>query len=175
VTVEYPEGKPEISRIKGLRVRPFDAGPMLVVIFPLVGLGVMVPGLLMGHKANRLLATGMLGLGRLKSKEATNMKVNDRTVYKLTFEYEAHDGATYEVVAKTSNTENLTDDEYEGLLYDPYRPSYAVMMDSLPGSPKIDGLGHIRSGHPLRDLAALLLPAVVFVGHGIAALVLLTG
>jgi hypothetical protein len=167
VTVEYIESDPNVSRIHGMR-RAMFAWPVLciVLLFPLIGLFFIVFGLKKGVKANRLLAQGKIALGALKSKEPTNIRVNERPVYKLVFEFIAADGGRYEIVSKTSLPDRLEDESEERLLYDPDNPAYAVMLDNLPGSPDIDELGRIRAGSFLRGMLPLLLPALTLLVHG---------
>ena len=40
------------------------------------------------------------------------------------------------------------------------------MLDSLPGSPKIDETGHQRLKSYLRGIASVILPALTLAGHG---------
>ena len=166
VIIEFPKGNPATSRIQGMRMGQFGAAVVFVLIFPLVGLGFMLPGLWSGIKANRLLVNGKEALGTLKSKVPTNVKVNKRTVYKLTFEFVAEDGYTYQAVAKSHRPEILEDEAQEPLLYDPSDPRNAVMLDSLPGLPRIDERGQIQTRSHLKALLVLILPALTIIGHG---------
>jgi hypothetical protein len=165
--VEYCKNNPSISRIKGMRRAIFGPFGLISVLFPLVGFFIIYAGLKKGFKASRLLKHGRIGLGKLKSKVPTNTRINEQRVYQLTFEYSPDEGGTYEVVTKTHLVDALEDDEQEKLLYDPYKPSYAVMFDNLPGSPRIDELGNIRARSMLRSLAFLVIPLVTIIGHGI--------
>ncbi len=169
VDVEYRKDGPGVSRIQGARRGAAPIWVSFVLVFPLIGLVLIVAGLKKGIKANRLLGRGKLGLGTLKSKEPTNTSINDQPVYKLTFEFAAEDGQTYEVVAKTHETRLLEDDAEERLLYDPWNPRYAAMLDNLPGAPEIDQMGHLKSAGPLRGLAVLILPLLTLLGHGLYA------
>jgi hypothetical protein len=138
---------------------------LIPFVFPLIGLVFIILGIRKGIKGNRLLAYGRLGTGRLKSKVGTSAKVNGQPVYKLTFEFVTPEGATYEAVAKTHQPEKLEDEATEPLLYDPVLPSYAAMLDDLPGSPRIDETGSIRAGSALSALLSLVVPAAGIVGH----------
>jgi len=173
VTIQFPKGNPEISRIKGMRRGMLSPWAALAGIFPLVGLILAAVGLRKGLRAGALLADGQMGLGTLKSKKPTATRVNRRTVYKLTFEFQAGDGRTYEAVARSHTPEALEDDAQERLLYDPYAPARAVMFDSLPGKPVIADSGRISEVEPMRMAWTLLLPALAIVCHGGYALYLL--
>ena len=175
VVVEYLKRDPRISRIEDTRRAEFGPWVLLVLIFPLFGLVFVIIGLKNGFKANRLLAHGKVGLGVLTSKEATNVEVNDQTVYKLTFEFTADDGTLYEIVTKTHLPHSLEDEAEERLLYDPYRPNYAVMLDNLPGAPDIDEMGNIRPVGLRSAWLVLGLPALTLVGHGMVLLLILAG
>jgi hypothetical protein len=166
VTIEYPKGNPRVSRVQGMRRALFGPWVIFVVIFPAVGLCFILVGLKNGIKANRLLANGKLGLGKLKSKEPTNTRINNQTVYKYTFEFADELGRSCQVVSRTHIGGVLEDEQEERLLYDPYNPSYAVMMDSLPASPAIDGTGNIVDISPMRALLVLIIPGISIIGHG---------
>ncbi|UCG48137.1 MAG: DUF3592 domain-containing protein [Phycisphaerales bacterium] len=167
VTVEYLAARPEISRIKGMRRSPVGPWGLLVVLFPLVGACLVILGIRRGLRAGRLLRFGEQTTGRLKSKTATNTKVNNQRVYKLVFDFEGCDGVRYEASAKTHRPEKLEDERDEPLLYDPMYPSRAVMLDALPGSPRIDQSGSIRAGSPLSVVSCLFIPAATLIGHGV--------
>jgi len=174
VTVEYPQGKPQISRIKGMRRKPLGLFGLIPLIFPLIGLFMLIAGIKKGIKANRLLALGEQTTGRLKSKEKINMEVGRRRrrrvskpFYKLTFEFTTADGETSEVVVKTNEPHKLEDQPEEPLLYDPMRPSYAVMLDDLPGGPRIQENGNIQVGSAVKTIIVLIIPLATIIGHGI--------
>lgn len=167
VTVEYLAQNPEISRIQGARANLF--GPWVVCLagmFPLVGVGFIAVGVRKGIKGYRLLTQGRVGMGRLISKEPTHMRVNRQTVYKLTFEFKTDDEQTCQAVAKTHLTHLLQDEAQEQLLYDPGNPTYAVLLDDLPGAPDIDELGRIQTADLRRSVHPLILPALVLGIHG---------
>jgi hypothetical protein len=167
VTIEHPQGKPQISRIKGMRQKPVGLFGIFPVVFPLIGLLFITSGIRKGLKANRLLALGEQTTGTLKSKEKTRSQVNKRYVYKLTFEFNTPEGSTYETTAKTHETGKLEDQAEEPLLYDPVRPAYAVMLDDLPGNPRINENGNIRAGSASKTIIKLIIPMATIIGHGI--------
>ena len=162
VTVEYLVTDAAISRILGMRTTPGGVWLAFVLIFPLVGLALALAGMRRGLKARRLMSTGQLALGTLTSKEPTSTKVNNQTVYRLTFEFEAAAGGTYQVVGRTHRPHELEDEPRERLVYDPRNPSDAALLDELPCRPGIDSRGDFTAAGP-RDvpLAALNLLAPV--------------
>lgn len=176
VTVQFPLGRPTRSRVKGMRTTMFPAFLLLfVVLFPFIGLCFMLAGFRKGRKAVRLLANGEQAFGVLKSKEPTNTRINNRRVYKLTFEFNDQTGQTHEATAKTHEPESLQDDAEEPLLYDPIRPSYATMLDHLPGAPRLDEMGQIQTKSAIGSLLVLIVPTASIVGHGLYLLLRLQG
>ena len=167
VTIEHPQANPQTSRIKGMRQKPVGLFGIFPVVFTMFGLLFIIGGIKKGIKANRLLALGEQTTGRLKSKEKTNTKVNKKPVYKLTFEFNTLEGMTYETMVKTHETGKLEDQTEEPLLYEPMRPSYAVMLDDLPGAPRIQENGNIQAGSVAITIMALIIPLATIIGHGI--------
>src|SRR6266404_9310820 len=84
MTVEFPPERPDRSRIRGMRRAMFGPSVGMVFLFPILGLGFILPGLWQGAKNLRLLANGETAQGRLINKVQTNVKVNNRYVYRLT-------------------------------------------------------------------------------------------
>ncbi len=169
VTVEYPRGNPAMSRIQGTRRAVFGAWAGIMGLFPFAGLALAGVGLAKGTRARQLLANGKQGMGKLKSKAATNVQVNKQTVFKLTFEFAAEDGHSYEAVARTHKPHELEDEAQEPLLYDPADPRRSVMLDTLPGRPRIDEKGQLCTARPGTAWLVLVLPALSIAGNGLAA------
>lgn len=170
VEVEYLASNPYKSRIKGLRQGMFSPAVLLVLIFPLVGIGFIISGLRHGLKANRLFSCGYLAYGRLINRSSTNVTVNDRPVISLTFMFTDCQGIERTANARTHMTEMLEDAE-EPLLYDPANPDKAVLLDDLPGEPRIDDNGHFFSAHPKSALLSLIAPTVSIIVHGCYSLI----
>jgi hypothetical protein len=167
VNVEYVTRFPEISRVEGMRRGIFGAWSIFVVIFPLIGFGFLVSGISYGIKANQLLSMGKITFGKLISTESTGVRVNRRPVLKLTFSFLSEAGQDWEVTAKTHEPGDLRDEEEEPILYDPDDPSYAVLMDNLPGSTEFDASGQLLPASIWEILKVLFLPGLTVVGHGI--------
>jgi len=163
VVVEYVEGNPSLSRVRGMRRAEFGPWILFVMVFPLVGFIFILVSLRGGLKANRLLANGKLAWGELVSKEPTNTRINNRVVYKLTFAFQPEEGGSATAVARSHEPEKLQDEPAaagERLLYDPFRPDYAVLLDSLPASPAIDLTGNLQPRNPALAALTLLLPGI---------------
>ncbi len=168
VKVEYPAGRPELSRIEHTRRKPFGWFVVFTLIFPVIGLCMAAPRLACGPRISRLLRWGRLGAGDLVDKAITPVTVNNCRVYKLTFEFTDIAGRIHRAATKTHEVERLEDDASELLLYDPMRPGRAVFLDNLPGRAQIDDHGYLI-GLGMRGLAVLALPVVSVVAHAVVA------
>ena len=167
VTIEYPEGNPSYSRIKGMRRQTFGPAILFVVIFPVIGLVFLSAGLKKSLLAIRLLQGGELTTGTLISKVPTGSKINNQTVYKVTFGFADHLGREWEVSEKTHLPHLLEDEAEERLLFFTGNPKSAVMLDSLPSSPAINEQGYIVPSPSKASLFRLLIPLMTIVGHGL--------
>jgi hypothetical protein len=168
VDVEYDEGDPKRSRIAGMRRGMFSPGVLFVVIFPAIGLALLIVFTRIGTKRNELLRDGVFTTGVLKSRRPTNMTVNKRPVFELIFEFKTRDGRKCEATARTTDPSRLEDEAQEPLLYDPENPSKAYVLDEAPARPKVEMNGDLV-GRPEVALAALILPALVTLAHGLVA------
>lgn len=164
VTVEFTEGNPLRSRIAGMRRAQFGPWISFVAIFPLIGFLILYYAMKNGLRRTALLRRGILTTGKLIDKEPTNVTVNDRRVYELTFEFTARDGRRCEAKARTSDPSRLEDENAEPLLYDPEDPSRAYLLDEIPGRPEVDGTGELL-GRPIQAVFMLILPVIVIGGH----------
>lgn len=158
IVVEYPANRPDISRIEGMRRKPFHAALSLIALIPIAGLFMTLRGFQCGVINRGLLVRGRPALGKLIDKRETGAKVNNQRVWALTFQYTDSEGATHETVVKTHHEEQLMDDAAEKLLYDPGRPSRAVLLDSLPGTPGLDEMGNLRPAPTSAAVARMVLP-----------------
>lgn len=166
VTVEYPAGRPYYSRIQGMRRKMFGPAVLFVLIFPLVGLVFLFFGISKALKIAQLLQQGILTKGKLLSKEPTSTTVNEQRVYKFTFSFQDRLGRKFEVIEKTHKVHLLRDDNEEDLLYLQNAPEQAILVDSLPGSPKISRQGDILASSFKSALFHIIFPAIVLTGHG---------
>lgn len=171
VVIESPAGKPELSRIKGMRAAPLSPWALLVAFFPLAGLVVVGIGIKDGIRIIHLFRNGRLTRATLKSIEKIRTLHKDIFEYKATFSFTADDGREYETAFKIDNTDNITDDSQELFLYDPKRPSAAVAVDTLPGSPTLDAASNLNlhSSLPDRTFVLMLIPILILLIHGVVA------
>jgi hypothetical protein len=173
VTVEYVPSNPSLSRILGMRASSAGLAVSLVYIFPIIGLALVMAGLRKGLRARRLLSTGQLAFGTLKSKEPTSTQINNQTVFRYTFEFEVPGGGRHEVVAKTHRPTVLEDEELERIVFDPRYPGEATLLDELPCRPSIDSRGDFSTESQLEFVRAglnLVLPATAVAVYVASAL-----
>ena len=172
--VEYRTDDTSISRIQGARTSPLPPWVLIFLLFPLIGVVMVLFGLRAGVKRSSLLAAGKLARGKLVSKTPTNTKVNNRTVYKPDYEFEADDGSKHVATARTHDTARLEDEEAELVLYHPKDADRNWVVDSLPAGITLDETGRYAPPSAMMSLLILLPPALTIFGHGIALLVVLT-
>lgn len=164
VTVQYAAANPLRSRIEGMRRAHFGPWLIFVVIFPFVGFVILFFAMRSGFKRLHLLRHGLLATGTLTYKEPTNMTVNDRRVYELTFSFMTREGHKCNARATTSDPSRLEDDRNEPLLYDPNDPSRAYLLDEVPGRPEVSGVGDLV-GRPVPAAFSLIVPGIVVGAH----------
>lgn len=160
--VEYLISDPGLGRLETGRWSQFAPWVLLLIgIFPAVGLLMVGLSLPHGLRAAKLLEKGMVAYGTLTDKEATNTRINDQTVYELTFKFTAEStGREHLAKARTHQPEVLEDEEQEPLLYMPSFPDYAVLFDDLPGAPTVDPRGRFQGGSTLSALLYLATPVL---------------
>ena len=168
VAVEYDEGNPKRSRISGMRRAMFGPWVAFVAVFPLAGFVILFFATRSGIKRNHLLREGILTTGTFLRKEPTNMTVNKRRVWELTFEFKDRAGMRQEVSARTTDTHRLEDESAEPLLYDPNDPARAYLLDEVPSRPRFEGNGEM-AGRTVAAGFALLLPLLVIGLNAFAA------
>ncbi len=165
VNIEYSPSNPAVARIQGMRVHMFGAGAVLVLLFPFIGLCLMLPGYFLGKKARRLLECGQLTEGILRTKEPTNTTINNQRVFKFTFDFKAGDGRVYQVVSRTHQTAKLEDEASEQIIYDPADPANALLVDALPGQFRVDEAGNFQPASSRAALAVTFLPLLTIGGN----------
>lgn len=165
--IEFPEGRPQRSRVKGLSTAMIPVWALFVVAFPFFGIAAIIYGFFLARSSIHLLRNGKYTTGKLVSKERTSTQINSQYVYLFNFDFETELGEKQTATAKTHLTHTLEDDAHEPLLYDPLIKNRATLLDHLPGGPKIDEMGQIVSSGTGITLLCLLLPTLTIVGHGL--------
>jgi hypothetical protein len=168
VEVEFPAGRPDASRIVGMRRAAFGPDTAFVLVFPAVGLGLVWFSLKAGRRQVDLLRRGRLALGTLIGKEATRTSINKRPVMRLTFAFTTDAGVLQEASVKTHRPELLEDEPRERLFYDPQAPARAEAWDTLSASPEVDATGEFQPKGLLGTVAVLLPPLAAVAAHVLA-------
>jgi hypothetical protein len=164
VIVEYLKGNPAKSRIEGLRRGMFGPAVLFVLIFPLIGLAIVLVALRYGVRKSAILSRGVTVFAKYKETRATNMTVNKRPVFEVIHEYRTLEGELREASTSTTDVDSITDDAEEMLLYDPARRDSGVPVDSLTPLPELDEGGGFRS-NLTGALWRLAFPAAVIAGN----------
>jgi hypothetical protein len=161
VIVEYVDGDVPLSRIAGMRRSSSGGMALIIVIFPIIGLLFGLSSVLSRLRHLRLLKSGTLTTGTLRSSTPTSTQINNRPVMRLTFEFEDASGERFEAVAKTHEPHRLEDEARELILYAPRNPARAMVLDELPSQPRVDenGLFH-PTASPVPAALYLLLPGI---------------
>ena len=165
IQIDYERTAPAESVAVGGRRKPFGPSVLFVLLFPLVGGGLIF---FMWRRAGRridLLRNGILTDALIKGREATNMVVNNRPVYRLDLEFVDEDGVAHSASTRTHETERL-EHEVEPLLYAPENPDCLQLLDAMPAVTRDhEGRIQIRGGTPL--VVLLLIPGLGVLGHGL--------
>lgn len=134
IMVKYLIGSPEISRFSGKDRRNLDQIMFLGGIGGLlVGFFFLYPSIRKTRRERKILMHGQPALGTLIQAEPTNLKVNEQPVYKLTYEYSTGRNKSQKFSVRSHMIRNLSEEHTESLVYDPRKPSRAVIVDTLPG------------------------------------------
>jgi hypothetical protein len=164
VTVEYPAEKPYYSRIREMRREMFASSSLFVLIFPLVGLTILIFNLKEALQRVKLLQYSVFTQGKFLSKEPTNRMINDQRVYKFTFGFKDRSGRKFEVSEKTHyNARVLQGDREAKLLYQEDNPDNAIL---LPDWLKLDKQNNIQPGSLTCSFCKLIVPLITLLGHG---------
>lgn len=134
IQIEYLKDSPDVSRIAGTDRRNFDQIMFLAGIGGILGgFLFLYPSIRKTRRERKILIAGLPATGKLTHAEPTNMKVNEQTVYKLTYEYSTGQNKSHKFSIRSHMIRNLSEEHTENLIYDPSKPSRAVIIDTLPG------------------------------------------
>ena len=196
VVVEFPRGKPRISRIQGMtrslffgmggspprqprlasRLRwAFAGGKVFILLFPILIACRLFQEWRRAWRAMRLFGRGRLAFGKCVNREVVRYARAPRDdpylpsqprEWRLTFEYLADDANTYVLEVTTETPKDLLDESYERIIYDPIRPSRAYLFDDLAPGIRVDANGRLYAIRTWREWAAPVL-ATLAVSVGI--------
>ncbi len=155
VTIRYDAKNPGDSYMLGTDRAVFPAFVLFVLLFPLIGGAFIIYAIRQNLKTIKLLEIGEFTRGRLVSKVATNVKINDSPVFKYEFGFEAN-GKQHIAICKTHQTGLVEDEEREIILYDRYNPGHNIVFDA-ESVPAITEQGELEPA-PFWKIALILLP-----------------
>jgi len=153
-----------------MRRELFGPGVLFVLIFPCVGLAVVLCGIRSGLKRVHLLQNGIFAEGTIESKQRTSMRVNRNTVYRLQIKFIADDGNPHVLSTKAYQPQALDETVPQGLFYDPMNTQNAFLTAKLPFRLQLDQFGDFSDDRSNKAVLSLLVPAVVIIGHAMYAL-----
>jgi len=138
VKVRYLDSQPAIARIEGAR-RSKGGGisGMLVLIFPLVGYGMVGWFATTARRTHRLLREGRVAEVDVQAVDATQMRINYQTVYRVTLSAPPETDGRPVVVKRWARpeinllTQHALKKQPIFVLYDPRRPKGLIFPEAL--------------------------------------------
>lgn len=168
VELEVARTEPPTARIRGMRTHPMPALVQLLLLAPLAGAVVLLLSMGKNLARMRLLQRGEVAKGTLVDKQATNTKINNQRVYRMTFRFVDRNKRERLAVARTHRIAQLTDEPSETVIHDPDGDD-ALLLDDLPARVAVDAQGQLQAP-PSRSLAMVLIaPTVVAVVTSLAS------
>ena len=159
VPIEAAHGPDAPARIRGMSTHQLPSGLRLILLLPCGAGAFLMWTLLRGWRRARLLQNGEVAQGRLVASKATNTTINNHRVYALTFAFTDVRQRERQVVVRTHQVAEVTDQPSETLVYDPTGTA-AVLLDDLPGRPRVDEHGQFQSAR-IGQLVSVLVPPTV--------------
>ncbi len=130
VQIEYAIGDPNISRIMGGMTGTMPLFVVLIIgIFPLIGFIVLILALKQTSQNIATIMHGDIVKGELIDSSPTNTKINNRTLYRLTYKYLAG-GSEYENITKSVNPYDFGNQE--DVIFNSLKPGNSVLFRKLP-------------------------------------------
>lgn len=155
------------SRLTNGRQKMFSAWTSFIVIFPLVGLGMLFFGTKASYKALNLIKTGNFSTGQMLSKEPTggHVQINDVTypIYNYEFQFFAK-GRDRTARCQTYKTHLVEDEVEEFILYDYLEPNINIVYDAIPNAPEFDNFGQMKQV-PFKKAYLLIAPVLTLLIH----------
>lgn len=162
IKVEYDPQNPQWSRAEHMTRKEFGSSILFILIFPFVGFMLVAVPMFLARKKLRLLKTGILTTGEMCGKEPTNLRINNRTVYRYTFKFTDSRRKDYFHVEKTQYSENVEDDHRERLLYLPENPAVACLVDVIGVKFDLDERGELTEYSIAGAVKVLIIPVIAF-------------
>jgi hypothetical protein len=133
IEIKYLKKVPSNSRHAGKDRKNLDQIMFLGGIAALLaGLLFIVPSSRKTRRERKIIMAGLPAEGKLLEALPTNLHVNDQPVYNLTFEFTTGRKSKERCSVRSHLIRNFSDEHKEKLIYDPRKPSNAVVIDTLP-------------------------------------------
>ena len=162
IIVEYLAKNPRNSRIMGMRQKIFPIYVALIVLFPISILFILFFGLKTNLKAIWLLKNGEIGYAKVLRTETTNVRVNDRQVIRIFYEFEDKKGKKHTFSFKSHEPEKITDEAQEMLFYDANNPKRNILKDSSVAKIILKENNSFKSPSFFQAIILLVLPSIAF-------------
>ena len=137
VSVHYLPDRPQICCVEGARVNQGSAGSAFLLVFPLVG-GGMIAWLVVGRRGQRwLLEYGQMGEALVTEVVQTSVRINNQYVYKITLQRADATGDTsmtlrhYQPAQVALARTRLASKQPVFVLYDPAHPRRGLLPEAL--------------------------------------------
>lgn len=169
-TVEFPSGRPNLSRIAGMnRDAASIAELLLCLVFPVTGVLLASSRLPRAFRCCNLLATGMVANATLAGGEVREANFFIllrawRLPPKLSFIFLDQNGMQRKICIRSSFCEKPLDHRNRAVLYDPSNPDRAVLFEEFDAKPRMDDHGRITWPKSERRPVFLLIPGAAILG-----------
>ena len=160
VIIEYLAKNPQNSRITDMRQKTFPFYVSFIAIFPIVVLFILFFGLKKNLKAISLMENGEIGCATFLRMEGTNVRMNNRQVMRVFYEFEDKNGKKHTFSFKSHEPEKITDEAQEMLFYDVNNPKNNVLKDSLAIKIVLKENNNFKSPLFSQVILLLILPSI---------------
>jgi len=137
VTVRYLPSTPDLACVEGARLTKGGAFGVFVIIFPLVGYGLVAFHVLSRRQTRRLLQDGLTAEVDIRAIEETNMTVNRQRVYRIIVSSPGQPGGPPVSINRVNRPDlelaerHVADKQPVFVLYDPRKPKRMIFPEAL--------------------------------------------
>jgi hypothetical protein len=137
VTVRFSVSDPELCCIEGARLSESGAVGLVLVLFPLIGIGLLISSVIGRRRLRWLLENGAVEEAMVTAIEQTMMRMNRQNVYKITLQRTDPAGGTPFVLRKYQSSviefarQRLGTKQPVFVLYDPAHPRRVLLPETL--------------------------------------------
>jgi|GEM_PF-5513502 len=147
VTVEYPVGRPELSRIVDMDRSEAGIAKLIPLVIAAIALLVLLAFIKRGSKRLSLLRKGVKAHLEPRDRKATSMKVNNQTVYRNDYIFRTGD-LSYPTKILSVHSPLVLQQRGLAVIYDAESPQRHLILQRLPGGLKLDRMGRLEARNP---------------------------